>query len=166
MKDIYKNPNFYYVLVPAVLVIWPLWTWLIYLPTIKSRWLEDKKQYAEAQKMMGNILNLDPERLESSDSQNASAKFDYAAAIDKIAKGCGISATNYSISSKPIRVSSGQKTQSAMVILKQVDVTKFAKFLSSLQVRWANLQCEGVAIARQEGQPDSWKIDLDLKYYY
>jgi hypothetical protein len=60
----------------------------------------------------------------------------------------------------------GQKSQSAKVGLKQVDITKFAKFLSTVQLRWANLQCSQVKLTKKKGLPDTWDVDLDFKYYY
>ena len=116
---------------------------------------------------MGEILALDPDRLEFADSQNAAAEFDYASAIEKIANLCGIPPTNYKLSSGIIITSSsGQKSQSAKVGLKQVDITKFAKFLSTIQLRWANLQCIQVKLTKKKGLPDTWDVDLEFKYYY
>ena len=32
MKDVYKNPILYYILVPVVVALWPLLVWSVYLP--------------------------------------------------------------------------------------------------------------------------------------
>lgn len=167
MKEIYKNPTLYYILVSVMVALWPLLIWGVYLPAAGHNWQVERSQYSEAQSIMAEILALDPDRLEFADSQNAAAEFDYASAIEKTADLCGIPPTNYKLSSEIIITSSGgQKSQSAKVGLKQVDITKFAKFLSTLQLRWANLQCAQVKLTKKKGLPDTWDIDLDFTYYY
>jgi len=164
VKDIFRNPTLYYILVPIIVALWLLLIWGVYLPKAERSWQAEKAQYIKAEKIMTEILNLDPERL--ADSTTASAEFDYISAIDKIASRFKISATNYNISSKPIRIKSGQKSQACQVVLKQVDITSFANFLSALQLRWAGLQCEKVTLTKVKGLPDMWKVDLGFKYYY
>jgi len=166
MKEIYKNPTLYYILVPVVAALWPLLIWGVYLPAAANNWQVEGAQYSEAQSIMAEILALDPDRLEFADSQNAAAEFDYASAVEKIASLCRIPSTHYKLSSGIIITSGGQKSQSAKVGLKQVDITKFAKFLSTIQLRWANLQCAQVKLTKKKGLPDTWDVDLDFKYYY
>jgi len=166
MKQIYKNPTLYYILVPVIVALWPLLIWGVYLPAAGHNWQVETSQYKEGQSIMTEILALDPDRLKFADSQNAAAEFDYASAIEKTADLCKIPPTNYKLSSGIIITSGGQKSQSAKVGLKQVDITKFAKFLSTLQLRWANLQCAQVKLTKKKGLPDTWDIDLDFKYYY
>ncbi len=166
MKDIYRNPTLYYILVPIVVVLWPLLVRAVYLPDAENNWQAEKAQYNKAQKIIEEILNIDPDRLGFVDSKASAAEFDYANVVDKIARSCGISPTNYELSSKPPRTTKGQKTQSCHVELKQIDITKFARFLSTIQLRWANLQCENVTLTKGKGQPDMWRVDLDFKYYY
>lgn len=166
MKDIYKNPIFYYVLVPIVVALWPLLIRAVYLPKAQHNWKTEKSQYNKAQKTILTILAIDPDRLEFADSQEAASEFDYAVSVERIASLCGITSTNYNISSKPIRTTGGQKTEDALVVLKEVDMAQFANFLSIIQLRWANLKCERLTITRREGLPDAWKVDLNFKYYH
>ena len=166
MKDIYKNPILYYILVPTVVALWPLFIRGVYLPDAERSWETEKAQYEKAQKIMAEILTLDPDRLQFADSRTAAAEFDYAIAVERIANLCKIPSTNYKLSSGIITTSGGQKSQSAQLVLKQVDITRFAKFLSTIQLRWANLQCERVTLTKQKGLPDTWKVDLGFKYYY
>ena len=63
-------------------------------------------------------------------------------------------------------VTSGKKSQTANVALKEVGLEKFAKFLSTIQLRWESLQCERIKLTKKKGLPDTWDIDLVLKYYY
>jgi hypothetical protein len=166
MKQIYKNPALYYILVPVIATLWPLLIWGVYLPAAERNWQVETSQYNEGQSIMTEILALDPDRLKFADSNNTAAEFDYAGAIEKTADLCKIPPTSYKLSSGIIITSGGQKSQSAKVGLKQVDITKFAKFLSTLQLRWANLQCGQVKLTKKKGLPDTWDIDLDFKYYY
>lgn len=166
MTDIYKNPTLYYILVPIIVALWSLFIWGIYLPDAESNWRDEKTQYKKAQSVISEILTLDPDRLEFADSKTNAAEFDYAVAVEKIASLCKISSTNYKLSSRPIIDSGGQKSQSAQVALKQVDIVKFAKFLSTIQLRWANLQCAKVKLTKKKGLPDTWDADLEFKYYY
>ena len=166
MKDIYKNPFSYYILVPIVVALWPLLVWVVYLPEAEHNWNLEKARYTKAQKVIEQILTLDPDRLEFADSKAGAAEFDYATAIDGIARQCKISSGNYKRSTKPKRTSKGQKTQNCHVVLKDVDIARFARFLSTIQLRWASLQCERVTLTKKKGLPDVWKVDLDFKYYY
>lgn len=166
MKDIYKNPIFYYILVPSLAALWPLLAWAVYSPAAERNFEDEMEQYKQAQLKIEVILDSDPTRLELADPNKSADKFDYATAVDDVARRCKISANNYTISSKPVRTSSGKKSQSAKVVLKQVNIAVFADFLSKIQLRWASLECENVTLTKKKGLADMWKVDLDFKYYY
>jgi len=166
MKELSRNPILYYVLIPVIVVLWPMLILTVYLPDAKRNWSSEKEHYNKAQKIIADILTLDPGRLEYADSKISIAEFDYASAVEKTASLCKISSTDYKLSSGRIITSGGQKSQSAMVVLTQVDITKFAKFLSTFQLRWANLECVKIKLTQKKGLVDVWKADLDFKYYY
>ncbi len=166
MKDIYKNPMLYYILVPCMAALWPLLAWAVYLPAAERDFDQEKKEYTKAQGTIAAILGRDPTRLELADPNKTADKFDYATAVSDVARRCRISATNYTVSSKPERSSSGKRSRSATVVLKQVDISSFANFLSKIQLRWANLQCESVTLIQKKGLKDVWKVDLDFKYLF
>jgi hypothetical protein len=166
MKDIYKNPILYYILVPCLVALWPLLVWAVYLPGAKSSYKQEADQYLEAQLTIATILERDPARLELTDPNKTTDKFDYATAVGDVARMCGISAINYTVSSKPVRTSGGKKSKSAKVVLKDIDIKRFASFLSKIQLRWANLQCESVTLTQKKGLVDVWKVDLDFKYFF
>jgi hypothetical protein len=166
MKEFYKNPVFYYLLAPILAALWPLVIALVYLPNTRSITAAEAEQHQEANLYMEQILDFDPGRLDA-DSNKAEAKeFDYATAVGQIASSIGISSTSYTIDSQQPRVIGDIKTRTATVILQRVDITKFATFLSSIQRRWANLECESIDIDRQKGLVDAWKVTLKFKYYY
>jgi hypothetical protein len=166
MKEIYKNPLFYYVLVPVLVALWPLLVWAVYLPNADRSWEQDVEQYQKAVGTIEEILKLNPERLDTAGARTGDDQFEYAVAIDKIARLCQISYGDYELSSKPPRKSKGRKTQSCHVILKQVDITSLAKFVSTLQLSWPKLRCDQLKLAKVKGLKDAWKVDLDFMYIY
>lgn len=166
MKDIYKNPVLYYILAPCIAALWPLLVWAVYLPAAEDDLNTGIAKYKEAQVTIESILDLDPSRLENDDPNKTAEKFDYATVVSDIARSCKVPATNYTVSSKPIRTSSGKKSQSAKVVLRDVSIASFADFLSNIQLRWADLECESVTLTQKKGLVDVWKVDLDFKYYY
>jgi len=167
MKDIYRNPILYYASIVILAALWPLVLFIVYLPRAEQNMQNEEKQYARAQKVITEILTLDPERLEFADSNAVAVEFDYATVVDRVANFCGIPATDYKVSSKPPRTSSsGQRSQTAKVTINQADIARFALFLSSIQFRWSGLQCESVVLTTAEGVPDRWKADMDFRYYY
>ena len=166
MREIYKNPLFYYVLVPIVAALWPLLVWTVYLPDAEHDWELEKARYNKAQKIIAEILAYDPDRLEFADLTSDESEFDYASAVEKVASLCRIPSKDYKLSSGLIITSGGQKTQNARITLNEVGIVKFAKFLSTIQLRWENLQCEQVKLTRSKALPDVWKADLDFRYYY
>ncbi len=167
MKDLIKNPMFYYLLVPVVVTFWPILLSAVHLPAASKNWQKQSGQYEKIQKHIEKILTLDPERLEYAKAKKAGSEFDYANAVEQVARICAISASNYKLSSGVlIKTRAGQKTQDANVILNNVNIEKFAKFLSIIQLRWPSLQCIQVKLTKLKGAPDIWKADIRLKYYY
>jgi len=168
MKDLYKNPVLYYIAIPIIAGVWPLLVRGIYLPAAQKDVEEQIVQSKKAEPIMLDILSLDPERLEFADANDAAAEFTYGGAVDWVANICKIPPSAYNVSSSLIITANKQKTQSAKVDLKQVGVVRFAKFLSMIQLRWANLQCERVKLAKKEGlaDNDAWDVDIEFKYYY
>ena len=167
MKDIYKNPILYYIAIPVMVAIWPLSAWL-YLPKAEKNLEDEKTQYHDAQKVIDKILTLDGGRLDFADPNAKTAEFDYAAVIEKVANACRISSTQYRLSDGIIMTQKRgkSKSQSADVTLKDVDIAKLASFLSTLQIRWASLQCERIRLTKKKGLPDKWDVNLGFKYYY
>ncbi len=168
MKDILKNPILCYMAVPVLVGLWPLLAWAIYLPAAQARIAEQEIQYEKAELLMMEILTLDPGRLEFAEPNETDTEFTYGGAIDKVADWCDISAGNCDVHTGIIVTTRDQKSQTANVDLKQIDIVKFAKFLSMIQLRWADLQCESVKLTKKENLPgnDIWDVDLKFKYYY
>ena len=166
MKDIIKKPMFWYTAALAAAVLWPVLIWGVYLPSAKKSWQNDKAEYEKAEQTIRELLTVDPERLDFANTKDAAAEFDYATAVQSATDFCRIPPTNYKLSSRAIITSGGQKNQSADISLKEVDIVKFAKFLSTIQLRWSNLQCTKATLKKRKGVPDSWDVDLTFKYFH
>ncbi len=166
MKDIYKNPILYYILVPAIVALWPLFVWAIYIPASENNMKDQQTQAKKAEEIMMDILTLDPDRRQFGDSNDVGTEFTYDHAVEGVARSCGIPPSKYKLSPGMPMTTGGQKSQSASVSLKQIDIVKFARFLSKIQLRWANLQCNRVKLTKKQGIPDMWDMDIDFKYYY
>jgi hypothetical protein len=165
MKDLLRQSIVYYIATPVILALWPMLLWLYYLPHIADALKTEQKIYPQASQLAEQILILDPERRTYGDQKKATG-FDYTVAINAAAKKLGIPSTNYTVSSKPLQRSKNQKTRDCQVTINEIDITNFARFLSNLQLTWANLQCQKVTLTKKQDLPDAWKVDLSLKYYY
>lgn len=166
MKDIYKNPLVYYVLIPVTVALWPLLVRGVYLPGAESSWQAERVQYTKAQEVMTEILSLDPDRLDFAGLEKGDAEFDYASAVDRVANICQIPSADYKLSSGRITETKKQKSQSAKINLKKVSIRKFASFFSTIQLHWGKLQCVRVKLTKKKDLADAWDVDMDFKYYY
>lgn len=164
MKDIYKNPILYYILAPVIVGLWPLFVWAIYIPATENNMKDQQAQSKKAEAIMMEILTLDPDR--SADANDTLAEFTYDRAVERVARSCGIPPSKYKLSPGMPMTIGGQKSQSANVSLSQIDIVKFARFLSMIQLRWANLQCNRVKLTKKQSLPDMWDVDIGFKYYY
>lgn len=166
MKDIHKNPILYYIAVPVLVGIWPLLVWAIYLPDAQENCDQMMKDYVqEAEPVMIEILNLDPSRLESADPNVNTAEFAYDRVVYEVASKCSIPPSKCNLNARSIQTPSGQKTQSANVKLTQINITTFARFLSTIKLRWPNLQCNRITLTKKN-LPDMWDADAEFRYYY
>jgi len=166
MKDYYKNPNFYYMLIPLAAALWAVFTWSVSLPAADKNWDRKQKQHKDAGAWITKILELAPERLEYQTQQGAAREFDYASAVEQFAKVCKIPPSDYSLQAGRETKRGGRKTKSATIKIKPIDVGKFAQFLSKILFQWPDLQCEQLKLTKEKGGPDVWKADLKLTYYY
>jgi hypothetical protein len=166
MKDIFRNPVFYYILTPVIVGLWPLLVWAVYLPAAEENGKDQLTQFERAEETMLEILTLDPDRRDYADSNNVDIEFNYDKEVAKVASASKIPPTKWDLNTAAPQTSNRQKSQSATVSLKQIDIVKFADFLSTIQLRWANLQCNRVKLTQKQGIPDMWDVDIEFKYYY
>lgn len=166
MKEIYKNPLLYYIAVPVLLAIWPLSIKFGYLPNTKQAYADEQQQYEKAENLMFDILDLNPERVNTATPKDEDNEFDFVKAVAQIASASGIDPRNYTSGSRAPITRNDRKTQTATITIQKIDIEKFSKFITNLQKRWANLECESVNISTVKGFKDTWKITLTLIYYY
>ncbi len=166
MKDIHKSEYFYYILVPAVILIWPLWLIFGGLPAAKTNYHKESQQYLDAEIIIDEILTLAPDRLDYAKAKKAGSDFDYAVAVDQVGRLCRISSSNYRLSTGPVVKSrGGQKSQDGRITLEKVGIEDFAKFLSIMQFRWPNLQCSMAKLTKEKDAKDTWKANITFKYF-
>jgi hypothetical protein len=166
MKDYYRNPNFYFMLVPLAAAAWALFVWGVSVPAADKNWTGKQTQHKDTQNWITKILELEPERLEYQAQKGASQVFDYATAVEEFAAKCQIPPSDYSLQAGRETKRGGRRTKSANLQIKPIDVGKFADFLSRMLFRWPDLQCEQLKLTKQKGGPDVWKADMKLTYYY
>jgi hypothetical protein len=167
MKDIFKKPIFYYVLVPLIIGLWPVWLLCLGVPASKTGFQKEIKDYNEAEKLIGEILGeLDPQRLDYAKTKKSGDVFDYTTAIDQVTRLCRIAPNNYKLSSSPVRsIKGGQKSQDAAITIDRIDIERLARFLSVMHMRWVNLQCTNLTLVKLKDEKDTWKADLRFIYY-
>jgi hypothetical protein len=166
MKDLIKNPIFLYAVAPVIVAFWPLLIVFVYLPNAQANLKDDELNYNKAQEQITEILKLDPTRLALADAKLDSKEFDYTNAVSKVVDVCQIASTKYKLSSGILISSGGKKSQSAKLVVKEVDIVKIAKFLSVIQKRWSNLQCTKIKLNQKKGLKDKWDADIDFEYFY
>ncbi|MCD4831599.1 MAG: hypothetical protein K8R02_07325 [Anaerohalosphaeraceae bacterium] len=166
MKDFYKQPMFYYIVVPILVGVWPLWLWAAAVPSAAEKYAKEQKTFAQAERLIKQILELDSQRLDYAKANAGAGDFDYTVAIDQMSRTCGISSSGYRLSSGPIRkIKGGQKSQDATMSIEKIGVEKLSTFLSMMHMRWQGLQCTTATINKHKGEKDSWKVDLRFTYY-
>ncbi len=166
MRELYRNPILYYVLVPVLACAWPLLVWGYYLPQAKSNWEKDRESFWKAQDLIVEILEQDQERMTVAEETRKLGKFTYAEAVDRVANLCRIPSGNWSQTTGSIVISNGKKMQQARVSLEKVSIVQAAKFLSTIQAMWVDLTCDRVKLNKREGLPDQWDMDLNFMYAY
>jgi hypothetical protein len=166
MREIYRNPIFYYLLIPVLVALWPLLVWGVYLPRAQQNQKNEQSLYFEGERCIDDIRILDPDRLERVDPNQVFVEFSYGSAVDRVANLCKIPASNWTSSAGNIIKSQNKKRQDAIVKLTNVSIAQAAKFLWTMQVTWATLSCEKVKLTKKKGLPDQWDVDFTFTYYY
>ena len=166
MKDYLKNPNFYYILIPAVATIWALLACFALMPAASNGYQELEGDYYESKDLIGKIIQIDPGRLDYKQQKGSSADFDYATAIEQFAKINRIAPSNYSLRGGKEVKRGGRRTKSADMTINAIGIEDFAKFLSSMVIRWSDLKCELLTLTKLKSGPDSWKATVKFTYYY
>jgi hypothetical protein len=166
MQELYKNPLVYYVLAPVLVGVWPLLVWAYYLPQAKDAWQQDRRLFDDAQALMVDVLQKDPDRLKQAKETQMLGEFSYADAVNRVANLCRIPSGSLDLNTGSIVKTGGRDTQQARVTLSDIGIVQAAKFLSLIQSTWVNLTCDRIKLATKEGMPDQWDMSLSFKYDY
>jgi len=166
MREVYKNPMLYYVLIPVLVGLWPLLVWGVYLPRAEQNREIEGGLCVEGQARVIEILKLAPELADPTEQAQITAPFDYGSAVARVANLCKIPPSNCPYTISGTMVSGGKKRQDARVELKSVGIIQGAEFLWRMQSMWATLQCEDVKLTKKKGTSDQWDVDFRFIYYY
>jgi hypothetical protein len=161
MKDLYKNPTLYYILIPLMALAWPAAMWFKYLPIMTDQRDTWKEYVIDANDRITEILTLDPERLNYSDQKDTAVDFEYEMAVDKVARSLRMG-NDYEL--RPSARSANK--QSAEVSLNNIDITQCSQFLSTLQMHWNGLECTRLGLTNKKTTKDRWDITMSFIYYY
>ncbi len=169
MREFYKNPMLYYVLIPLLVALWPVLIWAVYLPGAKEALGSEASLCVEGQTHVIEILKIDPDRPKFTKDKDTSgqAEFTYGAAVGRVANLCKIPANNCPYSAGGITETNGKKRQDCVVKLTDVSVSQAAGFLWRIQSLYPiRLTCESVKLQAKKGIKDQWDVDLSFHYYY
>ncbi|MHC4525480.1 MAG: hypothetical protein ACYSU8_08100, partial [Planctomycetota bacterium] len=137
MKINFKSPNFYYILVPVMAVLWAIMAGLVFYPKSVDAWEESQAEYEKAQNLIDELVDKQPERLAYKvDENDKSEEFDFTKTITQFAQAFSIPSSSYNLSVRGEANRAGRKTQSATISIKDIDIEKMAQFLSALLLRW------------------------------
>jgi hypothetical protein len=122
--------------------------------------------YGDAQNLIVELIEKDPDRLTAARESQKLGKFTYAEAVDRVANLCRIPSGSLDLTTGNIVTSAKRETQQARVGLSDVSIVQAAKFLSTIQAMWVSLTCDRVKLSKKQGMPDQWDMDLSFKYDY
>jgi hypothetical protein len=166
MREVYRNPILYYLLIPLLVALWPLLVWGVYLPRNEHQQDIEESLLVEGQDNIIDILRIDPDRLKIIDVNEVTEEFAFGRATDRAANLCAIPSSSCSYSGGGIMKVSGKRRQEGRIKLAGVSMFQAAKFLSTLQAQWATLTCEQAILTKKKGMPDQWDVDFTFVYYY
>ena len=166
MKEFYKKTEFYYFIAPLFVIVWILTIAFLTLPTAEKKLKRAIEDDGKIQGYVTTILSIDRDRLNYEKQVEKTGKFDYTAVIANFAKLHSIAPSNHSVNAQPPLERDKQLTQTADVTIKPIDIERFAKFLSSIQQSWPNLQCKSLTLKKQKNALDSWEAKIKFTYVF
>ncbi|MCU0915151.1 MAG: hypothetical protein MUC88_11385 [Planctomycetes bacterium] len=166
MREIYKNPIFYYVLIPALVGLWPLLVGAHYLRQAEDSRDNEAALCVEGQSNIIQILTLDPERATVKEPNQVAVEFAYSTAVGQVASIHKIPSSKWTPSAGNIMTSGGKKRQDAIVKLTEVGIVDIAKFLTTIQSMYVNLTCDSAKLQKRRGELDKWDVSFSFQYYF
>ncbi len=165
-KDLWKKPDTYFVVVPVLAALWAVAAGAVFYPRSVTTWQTEKGRYAEAENLLEQILEMEPERLDYEAQKGGSSDFDYTAEVDRFAKEFGIPSSDYTLTVRQALKQRDRMRRSADLSFQSVKVETIAGFVSAMLFRWPDLQCEQITLEKVGGAKNEWKVKLRLLYYY
>ncbi len=167
IKKHIKNPLFYYIAVPAVMGLWAFAAGVIFYPKAVSNWKDSREEYKTAQDLMAQIVAIEPQRLAyKAEKGTQVGVFDFTQVINEFATTFSIPSSNFTLNTRGETKRSGKRARSAQFSVKSIDIERLTKFLSTMLIRWPDLQCEIMSIEKLPQGKNNWKVDMTLTYYY
>lgn len=165
-KDFWKQPDFAFVLLPVMAAVWALVSGLVVYPRHGKAWNDKKAQFAEAELLMDQILQLEPVRIHYQEQSGQSGEFDFTREVDRFTKELGIGSGSYTLNVRQAIKQKGKTRKSADLSIKSIRVETLAGFLSSMLARWPDLQCEQATLDKVANTKNEWNVKLRLVYVY
>jgi len=167
MKIDLKDPNVYYILVPALVAMWAVTAGLVLYPKSVKAWEQSEAEYTKAQTLMDQLVTLQPERLAYKVDENAKSEdFDFTKTINEFAQALSIPPSNYNLTVRSEANRAGRKTRSATISIKTIDIEKLSQFLSALLLRWPDLKCDTLSFSKIKNAKNNWQAEISLTYFY
>lgn len=166
MKAILKNPNLYYILAPALAAVWALLAGVIFYPgSVKAYEEEIRPEYELSQDWIEKILTIQPERLNAIESRTG-RPFDFGEVVTALTQEYDIHTSRYTLNVRGEVNRGGKNARSATMDIKDIDVARLARFLSTMLTNWPELECEKLTLEKAKTGKDNWNVDMTLTYYY
>lgn len=164
--DFYKKANFYFIVIPLAAAVWTVLTSMVFLKKANEEWAEIREESEISKPIITEILALDPERLELHKEKEKMGKFDYNIVIHKFSVAHDIPETGYDLSIAKPKRTKGVVIQGADLMIDNIKIETFSKYLSRMLYTWPDLQCDSLTLKNQNTGPDAWKATIDLKYTF
>lgn len=167
MKAILRNPNLYYIAVPVLAAVWALLAGFVFYPGSVTAFEEEAKpEYTQSQEWIEKILPIQPQRLQYSIENGTNRPFDFGEVITTLTQVFDIPTSRYTLNVRGEVNRAGKKARSATIDIKEIDVEKTARFLSTMLSGWPDLKCESLSLEKAKTGKDNWNVDMTLTYYY
>ena len=166
MKKYLRNPFFYYALIPVLAGLWAVSAGLVFYPRAVSSLQEGQDEYKTAQELLAQIVAIEPQRLAYKQEKGVSGDFDFTKVVNEFATVFSIPSSNFTLNTRGETKRAGKRARSAVLSIKSIDIEKTAKFLSTMLIRWPELQCEILSLEKLPQGKNNWKVDMTLTCYY
>ena len=166
MKATFKNPNLYYILVPVLTAVWAVMAGFVFYPNSVKAYEEDiKPEYERTQEWIEKILTIQPQRLQFIGPDGTGRPFDFGEVITTLTLAFDIPTSRYTLNVRGEVSRAGKKARTATIEIKEINIEKMARLLSTMLSGWPDLKCELIGLEKAKTGKDNWNVDMTLTYY-